>query len=125
MIRIEEARNMNGLSQAQLAAKIGTSQQQIDRWEKPNIDVKSSVLVAISKACGVSVSWLLGLTDDTSESSIPSASGLTADEVYLIRVFRSCSPRYQSLLIETAASFRDSSQAVEEGSASFDLAVNE
>ena len=64
MIRIEEARSMHGWSQAQLAAKIGTSQQQVDRWEKPNIDVKSSVLVAVSKACGVSVSWLLGLTDE-------------------------------------------------------------
>ena len=125
MKRIEEARNLHGWSQSQLAERIGTSQQQVARYEKPNADVKSSVLLAVSDACGVTVSWLLGLTDDPHETAAPAASDLTPDELYLVRLFRACTPRFQSLMIETAASFRDSSKESGTDSPSCRKAVNE
>ena len=125
MKRIEEARKLHGWSQSELADIMGTSQQQIARYEKPNADVKSSVLLAVSDACGVSISWLLGLTDDVEEAAEPEPSDLTADEWYLVRLFRACSPKYQSLIIDTAASFRDSSKELANGSASYERAVNQ
>lgn len=43
MIRIEEARNMNGLSQAQLAAKIGTfSPWRLETEKAPASDTRAS-----------------------------------------------------------------------------------
>lgn len=51
MRRIEEARSMRGWSQAKLAEVMGTSRQQVARFEKPGADVKASVLVKVSHCC--------------------------------------------------------------------------
>lgn len=125
MKRIEEARKLHGWSQSELAEIMGTSQQQVARYEKPNADVKSSVLLSVSKACGVSLSWLLGLTDNVDGVVKSKQSSLSVDEWYLIRLFRECSPKYQSLMLDTAASFRDSSKESAAGSKSYGKAVNE
>lgn len=125
MKRIEEARKLHGWSQSDLAEKIGTSQQQVARYEKPNADVKCSILMAVSEVCGVSISWLLGITDNPREAAAPDSSSLTPDEWYLVRLFRACTPRYQGLIIDTAVSFRDSSKDRAPVSTSYDAAVNE
>ena len=125
MKRIEEARKLHGWSQAEMAEKMGTSQQQVARYEKPNADVKASVLMTVSDVCGVSISWLLGITDDPKEATVSEDFDLTPDEWYLIRLFRSCTPKYQSLIIDTVASFRDSSKESAVGSKSYGKAVNE
>lgn len=67
--KIAEARNAKGWSQADLAKKIGTSQQQIARYESGDNDVKSSVLVKLSSALGVTITYLLGLDDASSTDS--------------------------------------------------------
>lgn len=64
--KIAEARNAKGWSQADLAKQIGTSQQQIARYESGENDVKSSVLVKLSSALGVTITYLLGLDDSSS-----------------------------------------------------------
>lgn len=68
--RIAAARNAKGWSQRDLAEKIGTTQQQIARYESGKNDVKSSVLLKLSSALGVTVSYLLGLDDDPSFVSV-------------------------------------------------------
>lgn len=125
MKRIEEARVKLGWSQARLADAMGTSQQQVARFEKPGADVKSSTLLNVSKATGVSVSWLLGITDDPHAAVSADHDELTPDEWYLVRAFRACTPKYQGMLLDTAASYRDSSQASAGTSARYDRAVNE
>ena len=60
--RIAEARSAKGWSQAELAKKIGTTQQQIARYESSENDVKASVLIKLSNALDVTISYLLGLT---------------------------------------------------------------
>ena len=60
---IAEAREKKGWSQKTLASKIGTSQQQIARFEA-GTEVRASTLVNLSKALGVSISNLLGMTDN-------------------------------------------------------------
>lgn len=62
--RIAEARISKGWTQAELAEKIGTTQQQIARYESGSNDVKSSVLIKMSKAMGVTVSYLLGVSKE-------------------------------------------------------------
>lgn len=63
--RIADARKAKGWSQAEFARLIGTTQQQIARYESNENDVKSSVIIKMSAVLGVSVAYLLGL-DETS-----------------------------------------------------------
>lgn len=59
--KIAEARIAKGWTQTDLAKQIGTTQQQIARYESGENDVKSSVLVKMSKAMGVTIYYLLGM----------------------------------------------------------------
>ena len=59
--KIAEARTAKGWTQTELAKQIGTTQQQVARYESGENDVKSSVLVKMSKALGVTISYLLGM----------------------------------------------------------------
>ena len=68
--KIAEARMAKGWTQADLAKKIGTTQQQIARYESDDNDVKGGALVKISQALGVTISYLLGMDS----SSIPGGS---------------------------------------------------
>lgn len=61
--KIAEARIAKGWSQQQLAEKIGTTQQTIQRYESGARDLKSSVIIKLSAALGVTISYLLGLKD--------------------------------------------------------------
>lgn len=61
--KIAEARISRGMTQTDLAKKVGTTQQQIARYESGENDLKSSVLVKLSAALGVTVSYLLGVDD--------------------------------------------------------------
>lgn len=63
--RIAEARTAKGWTQSDLAKKIGTTQQQIARYESGENDVKSSVIIKMSEALGVTISYLLGLGEDS------------------------------------------------------------
>ena len=67
--RIAEARISKGWTQADLAEKIGTTQQQIARYESGSNDVKSSVLIKMSKAMGVTVAYLLGMNKELGDNN--------------------------------------------------------
>ena len=67
--KIAEARIAKGWTQSELAEKIGTTQQQIARYESGANDVKSSVLIKMSSALDVTLSYLLGLKDTAEASS--------------------------------------------------------
>lgn len=59
--RIAQARNAKGWSQTELAKRVGTTQQQIARYESAENDIKASTLMKLSDALGVTVSYLLGM----------------------------------------------------------------
>lgn len=61
--KIAEARAAKGWTQSDLAKRIGTTQQQIARYESGENDVKSSILIKMSRALGVTISYLLGMTN--------------------------------------------------------------
>lgn len=63
MYRIAEARKAIGMSQLGLASAIGTTQQQIAKWESGKVDPRVSSLVKIADALDVTLSYLLGLDD--------------------------------------------------------------
>lgn len=59
--RLSEIRNRVGMTQKQLADKLGVTQQTIWYYENGKREMKSSVLIAMSDALGCSVSELLGI----------------------------------------------------------------
>lgn len=63
--RISEARMAKGWSQQRLAEELGTTQQTIQRYESGSRDVKSGTIIKLSKALGVTVAYLLGMTDNS------------------------------------------------------------
>lgn len=61
--KILEARKAKGWTQQDLAERMGTSQQVIQRYETGARNLKASVLVRLSEVLGVTVAYLLGMTD--------------------------------------------------------------
>lgn len=61
--RIVQARELAGLSQKELAAEMGISPSTLNGYERGKHDPKSDGLTSISKICGVTVDFLLNLSD--------------------------------------------------------------
>lgn len=131
--RIAEARERKGWSQKDLAEALKTSQATIHRYESGSRDPKSNVVVALASALDVTVSYLLGLTDepnptdlyDSASDSIYKVGSLTNDEMQLVEMYRQCTPSRREMLLSMARDARDASIRKEEDSESFDKAVNE
>jgi transcriptional regulator with XRE-family HTH domain len=58
--RIASAREQAGLTQKQLAEKLGTSQRVVTYWEREPVALKAEQLSALAEALGVSGDFLLG-----------------------------------------------------------------
>lgn len=63
--KIAEARRAKGWSQQQLAERLETTQQQIVRYETGQRDPKADVILKMSAALGVTISYLLGVDSDS------------------------------------------------------------
>lgn len=59
--RIREAREKLGWTQSELAKKMGTTQQTIQRYEAGAVDVNSSKLVRLAEILGTTVDYLIGI----------------------------------------------------------------
>lgn len=62
--KIAEARKIKGWNQAQLAEAIGTTQQVISRYESGEREPRVSAFEKMSRAMGVTLSFLLGVSDN-------------------------------------------------------------
>lgn len=107
MLRIAEAREARGWTQEQLAQAIGTTQQTIQRWESGLVDPKSSRVSDISKALGITVSFLMGVDENGKESAPPT---LVPDEQQLVDLYRAMTPQYRAMLVKTAALYAADSE---------------
>jgi transcriptional regulator with XRE-family HTH domain len=58
--RIRARRRELGLTQAQLAERLGVSFQQVQKYERGDNRVAASTLAAAAAALGVTVAWLVG-----------------------------------------------------------------
>lgn len=57
--RLAKARHMSGLSQAELAERLGLSLKSIARYEQGTHEPKRATLLAWAMACGVDPAWLI------------------------------------------------------------------
>ncbi len=62
--RIRDLREDKDLSQKNIAEILNISQSTYSRYESGFLDVPSEVLILLSKYYGVSVDYILGLSDD-------------------------------------------------------------
>ena len=62
--RIKELRLESGLTQKQLAEKLNTTNSAVCDWEKGRTQPDLQTLANIASLFGVSVDYLLGLSDD-------------------------------------------------------------
>ena len=62
--RLKEIRDDKNISMSELARQIGTSQQNISRWESGEIVPSADTIVMLCKSLNVSSDFLLGLSDN-------------------------------------------------------------
>ena len=91
--KIAEARTAKGWSQSEFARRLGTTQQQVARYESGENDVKSSIIVKMSNVLGVTISYLLGLED--TDSADPEFDRLA-------RNYRAMAPEGRAALLATS-----------------------
>lgn len=83
-VKIREARRAKGWTQKDLADRMGLTQQAIQRYEAGARNIRASVLRQLSETLDVTISYLLGLTDegdqDTAYATVPLVDGGKASE---------------------------------------------
>lgn len=62
--RLREIREKRGLTQEDLAERIGVGTQQIWRWESGNTTPASNYVADLARELAVSSDYLLGISDD-------------------------------------------------------------
>ena len=62
--RIRDLREDNDLTQKQMAQKLNCSQQVYSNYELGQRDIPTDILIRLSKFYGVSVDYILGITDN-------------------------------------------------------------
>ena len=91
--RIKQRREELGISQEELAARIGLTQTQVSRYELGDSDPKASALAAIARALMVTTDWLVGLDDREVDA-------LSPDEKQALEVYRAVPPDRQANVLE-------------------------
>lgn len=88
--RIKQARKLAGLTQSELADKIGVKYSAIHKYESGMIvNLKRETIDALSKALDVRPSWLMCI-DDEQPADIP--DGLSEEETAMLDLFSRLSP---------------------------------
>ena len=98
--QLHAAREAKGLSQAQMADKLGLAQQSYAAWERRNVALRSDQLQQLAEILGVGVDQLLGRTPKPARAAGPVGK--------LRQVFESASklPRHQQAKVaEFVAAF--------------------
>lgn len=80
--RIAQRRKELGLSQESLGEQVGVSRQAIYKWESDSALPEIEKLITLSKLFGVSVGWLLGVEDESSDHTEPDE--LTAAQMKMV-----------------------------------------
>jgi transcriptional regulator with XRE-family HTH domain len=62
--RLTDARERAGMTQQQLAEKLGTSQRAIARWERDSVALRPDQLFVLADAIGVSLDYLIGRSQE-------------------------------------------------------------
>lgn len=81
--KIKKLRIAYGISQVELASKLGITKQCVSNWENDNILPSIEMLIKLSKYFNVSTDYLLGLSSDKTIN----VDGLNEQEIAHIKLF--------------------------------------
>lgn len=91
LCNLKQLRERDHVTQQQLAAAVGVSQQSINKYENHNIEPDIETLIAIADFFHTSVDYLVGHPFASDESA--DRIQLTKDEMDVLRKYRVLSPR--------------------------------
>ena len=106
-------RQEKGLTQKELAAKLGIGQSTVNGYEKGNREPIPEIIKAYSKYFGVSADYLLGIEDDFSENvSHVVTAGLNDKEAEIIKNYRLSNDVGKTAIEITAESFAQKATSI-------------
>ena len=103
--RIRALRRARGLTQDRLASSTGVSRSAVAQWESDRAGHSAGMLRRIAVVLGVSV----GALRDGWQEEHADETPLTPQEAALLRLYRTCSPEDQSVLMHVAEKIAASS----------------
>lgn len=106
--RLKALRIESGLTQKELAVKIGSSSKNIWAYENGNANPPYDVLIAYANYFEVTTDYLLGLEDDFGHKIETKSDTYTTEERKLINDFRQLSPALKKMLQDTIATWQHS-----------------
>ena len=77
---VRDLRQLEGISQAELARRIGTTQAVVSRWERGEETPRLEALVRVFRATGFEADLVFRRRDDEDRSQIRWLLGMTPDE---------------------------------------------
>ena len=95
---LKRLRQRSGVSQKQLAAAVGVSQQSINKYENHNIEPDIATLVRIADFFNTSVDYLVGRHSTESQEEPLLTVQLTLEESRFLQGYRLLSPRQKTSL---------------------------
>ena len=100
-MRLAELRLQHGMSQKDLAAQLGCSQNAISNWENGNRQMDYDMLIKAAGFFNVSTDYLLGV-----ESTPPAGDELSQKRNTLNVLFNQMTPEERELLLAVAAKMK-------------------
>ena len=109
MNRIKELRIEAGLTQTELAAKLGFNQTAIGKYERSELEPNIETLKKLSKIFECSIDYLLGWTDDFGNVTVAKnpTSDLTSDAQELMEIYSSLDKMHRVQVLEYARYFAE------------------
>jgi transcriptional regulator with XRE-family HTH domain len=95
--RIRAARRVRGLTQDELADKVGVSRSAVAQWETGRTGQVTGNLSRIAAILEVNVEYLMSGDDKHAAGDVRQG-----DELALLRLYRECDPEDRQMLLRTA-----------------------
>jgi transcriptional regulator with XRE-family HTH domain len=97
LLRIQELRKENGVSQKKLADSLGMSQGNLCDWEKGRSQPDIAMLIALSNFFDVSIDYIVGRSDDY--GIIKKVENLSKEKEFVLKFYDSLNPQAQAHLV--------------------------
>lgn len=95
--RLREQRRHRGLTQDQLARRVGVSRSAVAQWETGRAGQLTGNLTRVAAALDASVEFLMHGADKRAP-----LQAVRGDELAMLRLYRDCDPEDRQILLRTA-----------------------
>ncbi|MDE5602196.1 MAG: helix-turn-helix transcriptional regulator [Clostridia bacterium] len=96
---LKELRNESGLTQAQFAQAIGTSQKNISRWEIGETEPSVYYLKKIAEFFKISTDYILEIEDDLGNKTFNSVNVFTPEECKILNAYHALSQTNKQMIL--------------------------